>query len=193
MIRINLLPVRETKRQANVRQQAILLGVTAIGAVALCLLFHVLQQSQISSKTAEVQRAKAELASLQVVRDQVKRYTKEKNEIETKLQVIANLEASRSGPVRIMDEIATRIPKRMWLTDLSMQAGELRLEGVSLDAEIVAAFLTGLSESPLIDDVELEETLLQETEGLKLNTFKLRSSYPFATYDVPKSEAVAQR
>jgi type IV pilus assembly protein PilN len=192
MIRINLLPVRETKRQADVRQQGIMLAIVALAAVALCLPFHLYQNARISKKSIELRKANVELQKLQVVRDQVERYTAEKNEIETKLQVIASLEATRSGPVRIMDEIATRIPKRMWLTNLSMKAGELRLEGVSLDAEIVAAFLTGLGESPLIHGVELEETLLQETEGLKLNTFKLRSSYTFAESQESGPDAVVR-
>ena len=82
--------------------------------------------------------------------------------------------------MRIMDEIATRIPKRLWLTKLVMRGGELRLEGVSLDAEIVAAFLTGLEESELIHQVELEETRLEEKDGLKLTSFKVRTAYQFA-------------
>jgi Tfp pilus assembly protein PilN len=79
-----------------------------------------------------------------------------------------------------MDEIATRIPKRLWLTSLSLKEGVLQLAGVSLDAEIVAAFMTSLSESPIISNVELEETKLEETEGLKLNSFKVRSSYLYS-------------
>jgi Tfp pilus assembly protein PilN len=63
------------------------------------------------------------------------------------------------------------------LRKVVLDQGALELEGVSLDAEIVAAFLTSLEESPLISQVELGETALKETEGLKLNSFQIDSRY----------------
>ena len=76
-----------------------------------------------------------------------------------------------------MDVIATRLPKRVWLTEFEMKDGTLLLNGVSLDAEIVAAFMASLDESEFINEVELDETRLEEKDGLKLNTFRIRSRY----------------
>jgi len=81
--------------------------------------------------------------------------------------------------VRLMDTVATQIPKRVWLTRLSAQEGDLEMEGRSLDAEIVAEFLTNLEKSDMVERVELQETQLKELEGLKLNTFKLKGAYPY--------------
>ena len=155
MIRINLLPVREARKAAEVRQQATLLGIVAACALALCTLIHLAKLSQTSSTRRHIVSAQAELRELEEVRKEVERFMKEQEEIEGKLSIIQTLESSRTGPVRIMDEIATRIPKRLWLTKLSMKGGVLRLEGMSLDAEIVAAFMTSLAESPIIEKVEL--------------------------------------
>ena len=179
MIRINLLPVREARRQVDIRNQGMLLGMAAAAGLVLCVMVHIGKSAQISAQRTAVGVARGELASLDTIRKQVERFKSEQEDIESKLAVIATLEKSRSGPVRILDEIATRIPKRLWLTKLSMKGGVLRLAGVSLDAEIVAAFLTELEESPIISRVELEETRLQEMEGLKLNSFKVRSSYQY--------------
>ncbi|MFQ5513082.1 MAG: PilN domain-containing protein [Myxococcota bacterium] len=193
MIRINLLPVREARRQADLRNQGILLGLAVLAAVLLCLPIQIYQARKAARLKAEIVQVNAELTELQVVRDKVAEFTREQEEIEKKLSVISSLERSRSGPVRIMDEVASRIPKRMWLTSLSMEDGELRMEGVSLDAEIVAAFLTSLSESRYIRNVELEETKLEETEGLKLNTFKLRSLYEYPPQPGVDAPIVAQK
>ncbi len=186
MIRINLLPVRETRRAADLRQQGILLGIVAAVAVALSGTFHVYKVRAVSSKQAEIVKVQRELKGLEGVRKSVAQFTEERQEIERKLSVIGSLEAARSGPVRILDEIATRLPKRMWLNSLSMKTGELQLEGMSLDAEIVAAFMTRLAESPIIENVELEETKLEEKEGLKLNTFKVRSAYQYGPRAMPE-------
>lgn len=140
---------------------------------------------QISVSTRIMQHRKliatntAELASLQETRKQVERFEKERKDIERKLNVIAQLESARAGPVRLMDEIASRIPERLWLSNMTAKGGVLSLKGLSLDAEIVAAFLTGLEESPLLSRVELLETKLEEIEGLKLNTFRIKGLYPY--------------
>lgn len=193
MIRINLLPVREARRQANLRQQAMLLGTAAGAAVFVCLWLHWSVSSAQAAEEQRIVKAKVELKQLEATRKEVDRFRKEKEEIERKLAVIAELERNRQGPVRIMDELAMRIPKRMWLTELKMNDGSLELKGVSLDAEIVAAFLASLSESELIQSVELDETRLEETDGLKLNSFKIHSRYGIAALPAAASAAPAGR
>ena len=40
MIQINLLPVREERRKANLRQLGILLGASLVGTIALVTAYH---------------------------------------------------------------------------------------------------------------------------------------------------------
>ncbi len=178
MIRINLLPVREARRQAGLRNQGILLGVAAGIGVLACIGL----QLSVSTRTAQHRRLiterNAELASLEQTRKQVERFVKERKQIEQKLNVIAQLERARTGPVRLMDEIASRIPERLWLEKMTAKGGLIAMKGLSLDAEIVAAFLTRLEESPMLSRVELLETKLEEVDGLKLNAFKINAQYP---------------
>ena len=147
MIRVNLLPVREARRQAGLHKQALMLGAAVGAGVLICLWLQISMSSAQAEEMKRITQAKAELKDLEVTRKEVERFRTEKEEIERKLGVIATLEESRQGPVRIMDEIAMRIPKRMWLTQMKLQGGQMELAGMSLDAEIVAAFLASLSES----------------------------------------------
>ena len=179
MIRINLLPVREARRQANLRQQGIILGAAAGLAALVCIWMHLSIKSAQKTQDRQIQTSKQELTQLEATRKEVDRFRKEKEEIERKLAVIAELELSRAGPVRILDELATRIPKRVWLTGLEMKNGAIELKGVSLDAEIVAAFMASLDESEYIHGVELDETRLEEQDGLKLNTFRINGQYAY--------------
>jgi type IV pilus assembly protein PilN len=184
MIQVNLLPVREARRQAGIRQQAMVLGLTAGLGLLVCVWIHVSIAAKQNAQQRQIAAAKSELKELEATRAQVEKFRSEREEIERKLKVIDDLEMNRTGPVRLMDEIAMRIPKRMWLTDLSMNAGVLTLEGMSLDAEIVAAFLTSLAESEMISDVELESTRLEEHDGLKLNSFEISSRYRHGSIDL---------
>ena len=191
MIRINLLPVREARRQANLRLQGISLGAAAGAAVVLALGIHLTMGARVDSQRNLIRQKQAELAKLEETQKEVRRFQAEKEEIERKLAVITQIEKARSGPVKLMDEIATRIPQRVWITDLKAANGVLSVTGNSLDAEIVAEFLTELEESPIISKVELLETTLREVDGLKLNHFKVKSAYPTVDYVLAEPAAGA--
>lgn len=179
MIRINLLPVREARRQAELRNQVVMLA-TAVGlGVLISGGLHAYGNAQIGDYKRAIAQKNIELTKLKEMRTQVEEFQRERDEIERKLNIIASLERGRFGQARLMDEIATRIPQRMWLTALDAKEGALAIEGRSVDAEIVATLLSSLEDSPMIEDVVLLETSLQEAEGLKLNSFKLRARYPF--------------
>jgi type IV pilus assembly protein PilN len=177
MIRINLLPVRETKRQANLRKQGVFLGVAAAVGVCLSIGLGISVAARTSAKEAQILTATEELQKLQKTRDEVEKFRAEKAEIERKLGVIASLEKTRTGQVKVLDEVAVRIPERVWLDEMSLKEGVISLSGVSIDAEIVAEFMTSLSASDMFRDVTLTETTLKEKEGLKLNAFQIQARY----------------
>jgi type IV pilus assembly protein PilN len=132
-------------------------------------------ESRISSTRSRIARTEAEFAKLQETLAKIEQYQQRKDEIQRKLAVIAELEKSRKGPVRVLDEVATRIPDRLWLTSLSMKTGVVELTGYGLDNEIIAAFMTSLEESEFLSGVELVETHLENKKSLKLNSFKIKS------------------
>lgn len=176
MIRINLLPVREARRKAGVRQQMMVLAAALIGAVVVSAGVHSWMLSSISAANGRVAALDRQLEQYKPQQQQVDQFKKKKAEIEQKLAVIADLERRRSGPVHIMDELSSHIPERVWLTNLTADGGKIALVGMSLDNELVALFLTALNDSPYFANVELESTELKLVESLKLNTFQIQAA-----------------
>jgi len=142
MIRINLLPVREARRKADLRQQMMMIGASAVAALVLAAGAQQFVRSQISATNRRVEQLDKQLAQFKPQQEQVDAYKAKKADIEQKLAVIARLEQSRSGPVRILDELASRTPERVWLTNMVASGGKIELKGMSLDNELVAQFLT---------------------------------------------------
>jgi type IV pilus assembly protein PilN len=176
MITINLLPVREERRKAWARQ-FLLMVVAAVGAsVGLCA-------AHLWWYSGEVEAAKQAAARIQKDIDgyapqlaQVEKFRAAKADIEKKLKVIDELSLARSGPVHLFDEIATHLPDRMWLTSLEVKGQLLTVQGVSLDNELVALFLTALNASPYFENVELLQTEAKEVDGYKLNAFEMSAT-----------------
>ncbi len=187
MITINLLPVREARRRASLRQLAIALAATLAGSLVLAMLVHWGVSSSLSDAEAAVASTNAEIDRYGPQLEQVEKYRKTKADIEQKLAVIDELSDARSGPAHIFDELASHTPERVWVTKVDVKGGKIGIVGVSLDNELVALFLTALEESPYFKEVELEKTEAQEKNGFKLNAFEVS-----ATVTSPAAEKRAQ-
>jgi type IV pilus assembly protein PilN len=175
VIRINLLPVREARRKNEVRQQLMILASSLVGAILVAGVTQHLMDSRIEDAHQRVKALEAQLQQFKPQQEQVDAFKQKKAEIEQKLTVIERLERSRSGPVHILDELASRTPERVWLTNLNANNGQVELTGMSLDNELIALFLTSLNDSPYFANVELGETELKTVKELKLNTFKIHA------------------
>ena len=176
MIRINLLPVREERRKAGVRQFGAVLAAAFVGALAVAGFFHWKVSSDVAAAKAALADTQRKIDDFGAQIQKVEEYRKTKAAIEQKLGVIARLEASRSGPVHVLDELATHAPDRLWITKIEAREQSLWLHGMSLDNELVALFLTTLNESPYFRNVELLETEAKDKGGFKLNAFELSAT-----------------
>lgn len=190
MITINLLPVREAKKRETELKQAVIVGSVLGGTLLLIVAVHVAIAGRISSVNSQIQATQAEIDELSKVIGNVAEFKKRKADIEEKLAVIRTLEANRGGPVHVLDEIASRLPEKLWLTRLNENNGSLSVEGLSIDNETIAAYMTKLEESPYFENVELERSELEEGGPVKLNRFTISCSVaiPGAT-EVPESGA----
>jgi type IV pilus assembly protein PilN len=173
MIRINLLPVREERRKAGARNLALIMIAGLAGSVFLSGVLHLKVLHDISSTREITANTQAEIDRFAPQLKQVEEFKKTKAEIEQKLNVIQGLNEARSGPVRMLDELATHTPDRIWISQVQVENGRMVMEGMSLDNELVALFLTALEESAYFKNVELVETQAKEKDGFRLNAFEV--------------------
>jgi len=177
MLEINLLPVREVRKRAEARQivlqlvLVLMLTVSGIGAL------HARLGSEMNRTEGRIQQMERDIARFKPQLDQVEAFKKKKSELEKKIDVIDGLDRARRGPVRVMAELADRIPERVWLNSIDTSGGMIKLQGESLDNELVALFLRDLGTSPHFAEVELEGTKLNSAKGgLKLVSFEVRAA-----------------
>ena len=173
MLEINLLPVREARRKADLRQyfmQVLLVVIVVGGGVGI---LHSRLADQIEKTQGRVVQMQSDIDQFAPQVAQVAAFKKRKAELEKKIDVIDGLDKARSGPVRVMDELAQRTPDRLWLTEISTKGNSIKLTGQSLDNELVALFLRNLGESEYFTGVDLGGAKLGQTKGLKLVSFDI--------------------
>jgi len=176
MIQINLLPVREARRAADLRQlimQLVLGLILVAGGIAIV---HSRLSDQIQVAQARVTQMQHDIKQFDPQLKQVANFRKRKAELEKKIDIIDGLDRARKGPVRVMDELASNTPARLWIEALKTKGAEIELSGQSLDNELVAVFLGALGDSPYFDKVDLNSTRLADgPDGLEVVEFVIEA------------------
>ena len=175
MIRINLLPVRAARRREAVQRHLVLFaaGLAAIVAVG------VITYGADRSRLGEIERANSALSSdiadLKKVIGEVDEYKLEEQRLAQKLGVIEDLRAKKTGPVRMLDRVASDIPDKLWLTELTEKDQKVTLKGVSINNEVIATFMNKMEDSIYFSDVFLVSIQARDEGDLKLKEFTVTS------------------
>jgi type IV pilus assembly protein PilN len=185
MIRINLLPVRVSKKKEAGRQQLVLFAVLLLGILVGNWLWNRARSEDLATREQKVRRTKEEIAQLERIIGEVKNIKGQQAELKDKLAVLDKLRAGRQGPVRMLDELATITPRKLWLKRMDEKGGSVIFEGVAATIEDVSAFMAALRRSPFFSAVELRKTTARTERGLKLVDFNLSATTNYAAQAAP--------
>jgi type IV pilus assembly protein PilN len=173
VIRINLLPVKTSRRQEAVRNELILAGV----GVVVLLLFLAVAQVAVTARVNTIRQENVKLGEeirrTQEIVKEVERQEKLQADLQKKLEVIKRLKANKSGPVHMMEELAKACPEKLQLEGLDEKKGRIELTGTAVSNEIISQFLSNLEQSDYFEEVYLNAIDQVEKEGVKLKNFSI--------------------
>jgi type IV pilus assembly protein PilN len=187
MIRINLLPVRVSKKKEAGKHQLIFFALAAVFALVCNFWWSRTRAEDLAARQAKLARTKSEIAQLEKIIGEVKNIKAEQAALRDKLAVLEKLKAGRQGPVHVLDELATIIPKRVWLRKMDEKGGAVTFEGSAGTIDDVSAFLSALKRARYFGAPELRKTAAKGEGKFKLVEFTITASVNY----VPAPEAVA--
>ena len=170
MIKINLFPFRAARIKENIRRQvSYYLGSVLILILAMTY-FYIDYTSEIKSLQIRQETKKNELDSYKDTNEKIRVLKQTIAGVELKLKTIKALEKAKTGPVKLLDDLAMSVPKdKLWLTSLRENAGTLALQGTAMDNETVADFMNRLESKERITSVTLVRTKQRAIAGVDLN------------------------
>ncbi len=171
MVRINLLPVRVSKKKEAGKQQLILFLVVLVLGVVLNWMYHESRAAALAEVERRVSKTRADIATLDKIIGQVKEITAQQEQLKKKLDTLDKLKAGRSGPVRMLDELSGITPRRLWLRKMEEKGGKVSMVGSAVNIDDVSQFIGALKASKYFGDVELMKT---EAKGETKGTDRLR-------------------
>ena len=176
MIRINLLPVRVSKKKAAGRQQVLLLGLLVVLAVIANWVWASSRAGDLASRQAKLKRTTDEIAQLDRIIGEVKDIKTQQAALKEKLDTLETLKAGRSGPVRLLDQLAQIIPPRLEIRKMDEKAGAVTFEGSGATIDDVSAFMTALKGTPYFTQIELKKTTAVNRGGMRIVDFVLTAA-----------------
>jgi type IV pilus assembly protein PilN len=135
MIKINLLPVKAAKKREFGRQQIVLFGLVLVIATIGNWYWYNRVSNELAQYDQQIARTRQEIAQLEKTIGEVKSIKDDKKALEDKLKILDTLKKGRTGPVKVMDELATIIPEKVWLADYTETGGNVTLTGMAATYE----------------------------------------------------------
>src|SRR5271169_3724946 len=105
MVRINLLPHREQKRQARQRQFVSLVIGLVILAVAVVGLVHIVIAARIDDQNSRNNLLKSEIAKLDEQIKEIDRLRDQTQALLARKQVVETLQSNRTEAVHLLDQL----------------------------------------------------------------------------------------
>jgi len=159
MIRINLLPTRRTKKKEAGLKQVALLGVVVVGILVGNWLWYSGLSDELDARRREVARLQADIKKLDQIIGEITNIKKDQEALEQKLAVLQKLRDGRTGPVRMLDALATIMPDRVWIEALEEKGGTLVLKGTAMTNEDLADFMQALKANPFFSEPTLKRAV----------------------------------
>jgi type IV pilus assembly protein PilN len=182
MIRINLLPQESKKSRRKIKLPSVSGGAVIWAVVVLVLyagvVFSVsaLQMKKLSSLETQILEAKEESARLAPQLAKIRKLTKEREEVNRRLGIIAALDRDRYLRVQMLDELSVSLPANCWFTDLTEQGGtNVSIEGVTFSNYIIADLMNNIDKSKRFSDTSLKVAEEGDIEQHRVIQFTLNS------------------
>ncbi|HSC79230.1 MAG TPA: PilN domain-containing protein, partial [Chitinolyticbacter sp.] len=129
MIRINLLPHREQKRQARQHRYLALLGIVFLSAVGVVAAGSFVLSTRVDTQNERNQFLTDENAKLDREIAEIERLKAEKDALLARKQVVERLQSNRSESVKIVDQLVRQTPEGVYLKDIVQTDDKLALTG----------------------------------------------------------------
>jgi type IV pilus assembly protein PilN len=173
MVRINLLPHREQKRQARQRQfVSLVIGLAVLG-LAVVGLGHVVIAQRIENQNSRNALLKGEIAKLDEQIKEIDRLRDQTQALLGRKQVVETLQANRTEAVHLLDQLVRQLPDGIYLRSVKQNGTRVTLTGYAQSNARVSTLMRNIEGSPWLMQPELVEIKSAALDKQKVNEFTL--------------------
>lgn len=181
MIRINLLPHREMRREKRKKDFLGIAGMVGAGGVAVALAVGFGINSQIEAQSERNSYIKSKNTELDSQITEIANLENEIQSLRARQAAVESLQSDRTIPVHLFDELVRHTPEGVYLQEVSQFAKRVQIKGRAQTNERIADLLRNLSAvSPWLERPELIEIKAITVSGQGRNPNEERRLFEFS-------------
>jgi type IV pilus assembly protein PilN len=171
MIKINLLQARKEKKKVSIKKEIIVLVLSLVLLIIILGFIQWSREKEKQNTLAENSKIKKEIASYKSLMTDVNKAKEEQKMLQIRLDTINSLRKEKTS--KILDELSIIKPERLQFESLKKEGSKLGIEGIALDDETIANFMSNLRKSKLFRNVDLVVSEQFEQSKMKFKKFIL--------------------
>lgn len=176
MPRINLLPHREQERQLHQQRFNRLLAGIFVISILLVVLIDIQVGGLVSAQRARNRYLMAQTQRITAQIGQVNHLKAIRQRLLDRIKIIERLQAQRSTPAHLFDQLIRTIPSGVYLTSLSQQPnGTITLSGVAQSPAKVSSYMRHIAVSPWLADPKLSIVRTYSVGPLRRSSFTVQT------------------
>ena len=176
-MRLNLLPTRYSRKRTGTLYELILM-ISVVVATLLGLYFwYWMTNREINQLMADTSNVRQQIEKLKKEVVRVDEFKKKARALEDKLKVIDTLKDRKSGPVRLLEDLATVVTQvgDVWIEEISEKNDIMTLNMSSLRSDKISEFMEQLeTHSRYFEDVDLVVSEAKQEKNLTYHKFKVK-------------------
>ena len=177
MIRINLLPYRAARSKENIRKQVSIGVLSFVLLLVILTVYNVHLKAKTNNLTVKLEGIKKEVTIYKAKADEVEKIKKKLQLLEKQIEIVNNLEAMREYPPKLLEKMTEMVVQdRMQLNRFIADAKKISVNGIAMDNETIAEFMTRLERSSLFGSVSLKSSKKVSRFGLSMKLFDINCS-----------------
>ena len=173
MIKINLLLTRKEEKKVGMKMEFIVLIVSAFLLLGFFILVQWVIDNEKEKILAQISETKKEIDHYNNLMAEINKAKQTQKVFQDKLNIINLLRKEKASAARVLDEISISKPEKIQLESVKKEGTKLGIEGVALDDETVANFMTNLRKSKVFKNVDLIVSEQIEQSKIKVKRFAL--------------------
>jgi type IV pilus assembly protein PilN len=173
MIKINLILARKEKKKVGMRKEFIILILSAVLLLVGLGLIQWMLGKEKEDTLVQISNTKKDIAYYKSLTIEVEKKKEEQKMLQNRLNIIDSLRREKAGPAKVLDELSIDKPEKIHLESVKKEGSKLGIEGIALDDETIANFMTNLRKSKLFKNVDLIVSEQVEQSKIKLKKFIL--------------------
>jgi len=175
MIRINLLPYRAARTKENIRKQVSIGVLSFVLLVVVLSGFNIYLGSEKNKKTEKLEGLKKEVKIYKAKADEVEKIKKKLAMLEKQIEIVNQLDTMREDPPKLLEKMTEMVVQdRMKLNRFASDAKTVSVNGIAMDNETIAEFMTRLERSSLFGSVSLITSQKVNQLGLSMKSFAIK-------------------